>query len=667
MSQAALTYTLSLQDKMSAGLAKIGIAGETALDKFVKLEKQSSRTKRILNEMGGSIGALRAKVDLLKAEREWIPQSSIKSLRITNSEIKRLEKQIRKLETINGSKLKTWFKDAFNQVPFGNFLTNPLVMGGLAAGRALKLGIQKQMMTTSFEVLLNGKGAAQKLLADIKAYSAKTPYQILGLGDNAKMMLSFGIKQDEVMPYLKAIGDIAMGDSGKMQSLTLAFSQMSSTGKLMGQDLLQMINAGFNPLEEISRKTGIGIGELKEKMAKGQISAKMVQDAFMSATKEGGKFYKMSEKMSQTIGGRLSTAMDKLNNVFLSVFNILEPVVSLGLDLAITLLGYIAPALNYVVGLIRDGNPVVLTLIGLVGTLTALYYAEALALKVKSTWLKITDLWTKRNLVTQKLKAVWDRIVAGTTLVWAGAQAVLNAVMSANPIGLIIIAVAALTTGIIWLVNKVKGWGEAWHHTVKGAKLIFKAYVLYAKLLWTGLVNGLAIGLNKIQIAYYKFKNAVGLGDSSENQRMIDKLTADTEKRAKAIVDAAKKLKDATIEAKEEFAKAAGSLHWKASEEAGKAFHNPLLGISKPSLPFASTPGHEILYNDHTKKNEGKKTNRAIATGGTKTTNINIQLRTLIEQMIIKGRDFKDSNKQMERQTADALMRVLAMATTTGN
>ena len=663
MSQAALTYTLSLQDKMSAGLAKIGIAGETALDKFVKLEKQSSRTKRILNEMGGSIGALRAKVDLLKAEREWIPQSSIKSLRITNSEIKRLEKQIRKLETINGSKLKTWFKDAFNQVPFGNFLTNPLVMGGLAAGRALKLGIQKQMMTTSFEVLLNGKGAAQKLLADIKAYSAKTPYQILGLGENTKLMLSFGIKQDEVMPYLKAIGDIAMGDSGKMQSLTLAFSQMSSTGKLMGQDLLQMINAGFNPLEEISRKTGIGIGELKEKMAKGQISAKMVQDAFMSATKEGGKFYKMSEKMSQTIGGRLSTAMDKLNNVFLSVFNILEPVVSLGLDLAITLLGYIAPGIDYVIGLIKTGNPVMLTLIGLVGTLTALYYAEALAMKVKSTWLKITDLWTKRNLVTQKLKAVWDRIVAGTTLVWAGAQAVLNAVMSANPIGLIIIAVAALTAGIIWLVSKVKGWGEAWHHTVKGAKLIFKAYVLYAKLLWTGLVNGLAIGLNKIQIAYYRFKQAVGLGDRSENQRMINKLTADTEKRAKAITDAAVKLKNATLEAKKEFGKAAGALHWKDSQASEKT-HNPLLGISKPSIPFASTPGHE---NTLTKKNEGKKTNRAIATGGTKTTNINIQLRTLIEQMIIKGRDFKDSNKQMERQTADALMRVLAMATTTGN
>ena len=77
------------------------------------------------------------------------------------------------------------------------------------------------------------------------------------------------------MPMLRAIGDISMGDTQKLQSLTLAFAQMSSTGKLMGQDLLQMINAGFNPLSVISEKTGKSIGVLKDEMSKGAISAKM--------------------------------------------------------------------------------------------------------------------------------------------------------------------------------------------------------------------------------------------------------------------------------------------------------------------------------------------------------------------------------------------------------
>lgn len=68
------------------------------------------------------------------------------------------------------------------------------------------------------------------------------------------MMLSFGIAQDRIMPNIKALGDIAMGDRNKLNSLTLAFSQMTASGRLMGQDLLQMINAGFNPLSEISAR-----------------------------------------------------------------------------------------------------------------------------------------------------------------------------------------------------------------------------------------------------------------------------------------------------------------------------------------------------------------------------------------------------------------------------
>lgn len=82
------------------------------------------------------------------------------------------------------------------------------------------------------------------------------------------MMLSFGIAQDRIMPNIKALGDIAMGDRNKLNSLTLAFSQMTASGRLMGQDLLQMINAGFNPLSEISRKTGKSIGVLKRRWRK---------------------------------------------------------------------------------------------------------------------------------------------------------------------------------------------------------------------------------------------------------------------------------------------------------------------------------------------------------------------------------------------------------------
>ena len=116
-------------------------------------------------------------------------------------------------------------------------------------------------------------------------------------------MMSFGLQSDFAFSKLKNIGDIALGDANKMKSLALAFSQATSTGKLMGQDLLQMINAGFNPLEVISKKTGQSMTELKDKMSKGEITAQDLAQALEWATEEGGKFYKGAETAADTTAG----------------------------------------------------------------------------------------------------------------------------------------------------------------------------------------------------------------------------------------------------------------------------------------------------------------------------------------------------------------------------
>lgn len=104
------------------------------------------------------------------------------------------------------------------------------------------------------------------------------------LADATRTLMSFGLGTQDEQRYMATLGDVAQGDKEKFSSLSLAFVQVSSAGKLTGQDLLQMINAGFNPLEEISRKTGKSIGELKEEMSQGAISAQMVAQAFESTT-----------------------------------------------------------------------------------------------------------------------------------------------------------------------------------------------------------------------------------------------------------------------------------------------------------------------------------------------------------------------------------------------
>lgn len=129
-------------------------------------------------------------------------------------------------------------------------------------------------------------------------------------------MLGFNIEAEKVIPTLKQIGDISMGDRDRFNSLVLAFSQMSATGKLMGQDLLQMINAGFNPLATISEKTGKSIGQLKDEMSAGAISSEMVAQAFADATAEGGKFHGMLDKQSKGLKGQISNLEGAIDDMF---------------------------------------------------------------------------------------------------------------------------------------------------------------------------------------------------------------------------------------------------------------------------------------------------------------------------------------------------------------
>ncbi|QUB63723.1 tape measure protein [Prevotella melaninogenica] len=196
-----------------------------------------------------------------------------------------------------------------------------MLIGGMGlkelAGKIVSVRAEFESMETSLKVLLGGnEERLSNIMGQIKEYALASPLNTKDMVGAVQMMTSFGIEAEKSIDYLKAIGDISMGDTGKFNSLALAFSQMSSAGKLMGQDLLQMINAGFSPLEEISRKTGKSIGELKNEMSKGAITSKMVQDAFISATSAGGKFYGMSSEGAKTLNGQISMLQESFDNMF---------------------------------------------------------------------------------------------------------------------------------------------------------------------------------------------------------------------------------------------------------------------------------------------------------------------------------------------------------------
>ena len=217
------------------------------------------------------------------------------------------------------------------------------VIGGAGVLKALgsemiRVRGEFQAADTAIETLLGNKEKANALMSQVREFAKISPLEFSDVTAATQMMLGFNIEAEKVPRYLQAIGDVSMGNTQKFNSMTLAFSQMSAAGKLMGQDLNQMINAGFNPLQIMSEKTGKSIATLKDEMSKGAISAEMVQQAFIDATSAGGRFYQMSENASKEINGQLSMMQDALDSVFNELGTKSESVIMDGIQMTTSLI-----------------------------------------------------------------------------------------------------------------------------------------------------------------------------------------------------------------------------------------------------------------------------------------------------------------------------------------
>lgn len=305
-------------------------------------------------------------------------------------------------------------------------------IAGIAGGIGIKefLGQMIQVrgefenIETSLRVLLGGDSEKlSDIMSQMKEYALISPLTTKDMASALQMMIGFGIQAEDAITYLKALGDISMGDTVHFNSLALAFSQMSAAGKLMGQDLNQMINAGFNPLQQISEKTGKSIGELKDEMSKGAISAQMVQQAFIDATSEGGKFYGMASEGAKTLNGQISMLQESVDNMFNDMGQDSE--------------GVILNSIQAVTKLVENYEKVGKILAGLIITYGT-YKAACIAVTA------VQALHTAGiNALT-----VAERIHYGWLVLTEKAQRLLNATMLANPYVLLVTSVGALCVGM---------------------------------------------------------------------------------------------------------------------------------------------------------------------------------------------------------------------------
>ena len=353
-----------------------------------------------------------------------------------------------KLDGLQG-KMKT-AEDASKKFALG--LAGVGVAAGGFAMKAIKAASEAEQMQISFTTMLGSAEKAQSFIAQMKEFAAKTPFETTDISKAAQTFLSFGMDVESVMPSVQMIGDVAMGNKERFAALSLAFAQVQSTGRLMGQDLLQMVNQGFNPLQIISEKTGKSMAELKDEMAKGAISAEDVAEAFRIATSEGGRFYGGMEAQSKTLAGVWSTLSDTFKQLLIDIGTKMIPVAKQAVD-----------AINVLIE----------------------------KTKVVFGWLQ-QNQWVMYLIVGAIVGALIPALISfATTLITVTIPAIISAAAALAPFVIGGAIIGGVVAGIIWVVQN-------WEMISAKATEIFQRIANFLTGIWTSITTEIQAVWNNI-------------------------------------------------------------------------------------------------------------------------------------------------------------------------
>lgn len=218
-----------------------------------------------------------------------------------------------------------------------------ITVAGSALSALATVGVdynkQMETYTTNFEVMLGSADKSAKLVEKLNTLAAETPFEMSALADSTQTLLAFNVSANDSTKVLKKLGDISLGDSQKLSSLTRAYGKMNAAQKVSLEDINMMIDAGYNPLLNIQEKTGESMEDLYARISDGEVSFSEIQEAIEDATEKGGQFYNGMQKASQTLEGQMSTLED---NARALVGEVMEPLTdSITKDLLPQAIGYI--------------------------------------------------------------------------------------------------------------------------------------------------------------------------------------------------------------------------------------------------------------------------------------------------------------------------------------
>lgn len=202
-------------------------------------------------------------------------------------------------------------------ISLGSIVKGAIAISGLSSIKSGILGIvdatsKMQSITASFEVFTGSVDVAKSTLLELKNIALQSPMQFQDVVEGGKVLMNYGMTAQSIIPMVRMLGDISGGNTDRFNRLALAFGQVNGAGRLMGQELRQMINAGFNPLQTLSEKTGESMASLTKRMHDGKVSVQEVAQAFIYATSEGGRFFGNADRQSQTLGGQLNKLQERI-------------------------------------------------------------------------------------------------------------------------------------------------------------------------------------------------------------------------------------------------------------------------------------------------------------------------------------------------------------------
>ncbi|MDX6191583.1 tape measure protein [Flavobacterium sp. Fl-318] len=551
------------------------------------------------------------------------------SVGMTNNRVEGLNSTFRSTESSSNSffsSMGSGFKTVIGLV--GALGISLGVVAGIKA--VFNMGVEMEQTNTKFEVLLGSVGKARDMLGQLNSYADATPYSNEGIIKGAETMLGFGIAQEKVMGNMKMLGDVAMGNEARLDSLSLSFSQVMATGHLMGQDMNQMIGQGFNPLQIISENTGISMGKLKDKMEQGAISSGMVSEAFRLATAEGGRYHDMAKKMAESAGGKWTTMTgtfkNQISRIGMAFAEWIKPLFDVGTAVAENIIPF-GHAVASVVKWIIEAKPLLFFFGALVTTLGVSFVAANAGFWIFSAQFALFEA----------------RLWLATT-----AQTAFNFAMNMNPIGLVVIAITALVA-IVWACwNRFEGFRGVIMGTwevLKGFGTAIKDYVINRI---HDLLSGIT-GMGSALLAFFKgdFKNAFEIGKKAVGDLMG--------------VDSKKKLFDDGLKAARTFSKGYNDgVNMKAKEVGIQT-----KGSKTPTPDYLKQDKSKVfadLMNDTGKGKKGKGKGEKgdnIVSGGSKMTTINVTIHKLQDDTKIFVENTEKGIERLGETVQEILLRAV--------